>query len=419
MVPRTRLALAVMACLGTTEALAQSAADTGRGVTVLTRPRPELDPPGMRIGSFRLDASATGGLGYDSNIFGNNAIRRGSGFWDTYLAAALSSEWTTHALSVTAGLSDRRYFDQSSLDFTDWNAGIAGRYDFSGSANISAGYQHVRSHLPVSSVDVQQAGILQQVPFSSDEFRLGGTIGINRLSLTAEGNYRMFRFDSVGADYLAPGTNPNTALLDFNTFAAGLSAAYELAPGRAFLLTGRIQDVRYADSAYSDRNSFTWAVLAGFRYDFDGVWQASAAVGYLQRDFNGPQYAMISAPILEAQVFYNVTQITTLSLAARRSVDESVRTDAASYLRTFVRLGVDHELRRNVILSGALVYDRRDYKTPSQHSDDGAIQLGAQWFLNRSVSIGLNYQYTNRFSRTTGLPAFDQNLAMLRLRIAL
>ena len=96
-----------------------------------------------------------------------------------------------------------------------------------------------------------------------------------------------------------------------------------------------------------------------------------------------------------------------------------MRSDAASYLRTYARLGVDHELRRDIILSGALLLDRREYKTPVQHADDGIVQVGAQWFLNRAVSVGLNYQYTNRFSRTVGLPAFDQNLAMLRLRIAL
>lgn len=421
MVPRIRLAFAAIACLAAADAFAQSSRpeDVARGVTVLTRPRPELDPLGRRIGSFRLDASLAGAIGYDSNIFGNNANRQGSGFWDTLLAASLTSEWTTHALSITGGLTDRRYFDQSDLSWTDWNVGIAGRYDFSGSANVSAGYQHVRSHLPVSNVDVQQAGIFQQVPYNLDEFRLGATYGANRVTLTAEGNYRIFRYSDVSADAFVPGTAQNVTLLDFNTWAAGLSAAYELAPGRSALLTGRIQDVQYTDSGNSDRNSFTWAVLAGFRYDFDGVWQAAAAVGYLQRDFNGGQFKSIQSPLLEAQVFYNPTRITTISLAARRGVNESIRADTASYLFTYVRLGVDHELRRDIILSAAAIYLRSDYNQPSQHADDGVLQIGAQWFLNRSVSIGATYQYTNRFSRSGSVVGFDQNYALLRLRLAL
>lgn len=419
---RTRLAAACVACAAAADASAQTSPpeDVARGVTVLTRPRSELDPQGMRIGSFRLDASVAGAIGYDSNVYGNNANRQGSGFWDTLLAASLNSQWTTHALSVTAGLTDRQYFNQSDLSWLDWNLGLAGRYDFSGSASLSAGYQHQRTHLSASTLDVQQAGIFRQVPYSVDEFRLGSQVGLNRVTLNAELNYRIFQYGDVGPSATIPGaTAPNTTLLDFNTWAAGLSAAYELAPGRSVLLTGRFQDVQYTDSGASDRNSTTWSVLGGFRYDFDGVWQAAAAVGFLQRNFNGGAFKSINTPLLEAQVFYNPTRITTLSLAARRGVNESIRSDTPSYLFTSVRLGVDHELRRNVILSAAALYLRTDYNQPSQHADDGVLQVGVQWFLNRSVSIGATYQYTNRFNRSGNVVGFDQNYGLLRLRLAL
>ena len=419
---RTRLALACIACIAAVEASAQTSPpqDVARGVTVLTRPREELDPQGVRIGSFRLDASAAGALGYDSNIYGNNANRQGSGFWDTLLAASLNSQWTTHALSVTGSLTDRQYFDQSDLSWLDWNVGVAGRYDFSGSANMSAGYQHQRSHLSVSNVDVQQAGIFRQVPYSVDEFRLGSQVGLNRVTLNAELNYRIFRYSDVGQYATIPGaTAPNTTLLDFNSWAAGLSAAYELAPGRSVLVTGRFQDVQYTDSGAGDRNSTTWAVLGGFRYDFDGIWQAAAAAGFLQRNFNGGQFKTINVPLLEAQVFYNPTRLTTLSLAVRRGVNESIRSDTASYVFTYVRLGVDHELRRDIILSAAALYLRTDYNQPSQYADDGVLQVGAQWFLNRSVSIGATYQYTNRFNRSGSVVGFDQNYGLLRLRLAM
>ena len=40
------------------------------GVTVLTRPRPEYEPAGIRLGDFLINAGASQALGYDSNVVG-------------------------------------------------------------------------------------------------------------------------------------------------------------------------------------------------------------------------------------------------------------------------------------------------------------------------------------------------------------
>ena len=50
--------------------------DVQRGVTVNTRPRPDYDPLGVRLGAFRLDGLVEIGPGFDSNLFGrkNNVV---------------------------------------------------------------------------------------------------------------------------------------------------------------------------------------------------------------------------------------------------------------------------------------------------------------------------------------------------------
>src|SRR5215212_7426221 len=78
--------------------------DAQRGVTVTTRPRPEFDPLGVRLGAFRLDAAVEGGLGYDSNIFGRNTNVKSDGFATQTAGVGLNSDWTTHALSVSGGM---------------------------------------------------------------------------------------------------------------------------------------------------------------------------------------------------------------------------------------------------------------------------------------------------------------------------
>src|SRR5687767_13916781 len=71
---------------------------TARGVTVTTRPRPEYDPLGVRLGAFRLDAAAELGLGYEDNVFGRENDRIGDGFFSSGGSASLVSGWTRHAV---------------------------------------------------------------------------------------------------------------------------------------------------------------------------------------------------------------------------------------------------------------------------------------------------------------------------------
>ena len=52
--------------------------DTGPGVTVLSRTRPEYDPLGMHAGDALIKPVLAESLGYDDNLFGAPRARGGS-----------------------------------------------------------------------------------------------------------------------------------------------------------------------------------------------------------------------------------------------------------------------------------------------------------------------------------------------------
>ena len=55
-----------------------------------------------------------------------------------------------------------------------------------------------------------------------------------------------------------------------------------------------------------------------------------------------------------ANVEWYATPLTTVSFSARRDVEETGAAGAATYLSSDLGLRVDHELRRNIILSGGV-----------------------------------------------------------------
>ena len=97
-----------------------------RGTTVLTRPRPETDPQGTRLGLFFLFPRAELDETYNDNIF---ATPTKSSDFITTLAPSfdLLSNWTQDALNLHAGGAFGTYASHSSENYQDAFASADGR----------------------------------------------------------------------------------------------------------------------------------------------------------------------------------------------------------------------------------------------------------------------------------------------------
>jgi hypothetical protein len=396
--------------------------EASRGVTVANRARADFDPVGIRLGSFRWDAAAELGLGYDDNLFGSRRNRRSDGYATWLGETGVRSDWSQHAVGINGRVEQRRYFENTALDWTDYSVGGFGRYDITPDTNVEARFNRVQEHLETSSIDVQQAGLTRPVPYAYNEAQLQGQTRFNRLGVLALGNFRNYNFDNVD---LGPAAVPGAARpgdvsrFDFNSWLGAVGLSYEIGPGRFVNLIGRFQDITYDNSAQSARNSKTWETLAGFTYDFDGIWAARIAVGYRQRDYEGRGIKNLSGPAFEGEVTWQPTQLTTFGLGARRTIEESIRNNAVSYTRTQAQVKVDHEYLRNVILGLEVGVDRREYDSPNQQATDGYAILSSRWLINRNLSLVGSYQHARRLDASSGIQDFDRNLVQVRLRYAL
>jgi len=388
--------------------------DVERGVTVASRVRQDYNPLGVRLGGFTLNGQIDAGPGFDSNVFGTKSNKKSDGFMDEAASVSLDSNWSTHGVGVSGNMDSRQYFKNSELDWIDWDVGTYGRYDFSSVTNLEGRYRHYRDHLDVYSVDVQAAGITRPVPYDSDEFQVTGNTQLNRLGLLATGLHRTYRFQDVNIN----GTPTQVSLNDFDSTIGALGTSYALAPGRFINAIFRLQDINYTNSVSSDRNSFTWEALGGFQYDFDGVWQGRIAVGWRERNYQGPIKAL-SGPAIEGLLTWAPTLLTTVRFNVSRTIEESIRQNAVSFNRTAGGVAVDHELLRNIILGADVRADYREYQSPNQTALDALLTLSARYLVNRNMSVIGTYTYARRLEATNGLQEFDRNVVSLRLRIAL
>ena len=405
-------------------AVAQTLAprDVARGVTVESRARPDYDPLGVRLGAFRLDTAVEAGAGYDSNLFGSKNNVVSDGYATEAGSIALASDWTRHAVGVSAAMQSRQYFSQNRLDWTDYSIGGFGRYDITAETNVELAYRHYQEHFDVYNFDVQAARIGQPVPYNSDEVQATGSTRFNRVGLLATGLYRTYRFDDInqGAATTAASLNDGrVSLNNFNTAIGAIGATYLLTEGRSLTAVVRVQDIDYTNQLSRARNSLTLEGLLGFQYDFDGVWQGRIAVGWRRRDYEG-RIKTLEGAAVEGNLTYIPSQLTTVTFRVGRTIEESIRQDAVSFIKTTGGVRVDHELQRNVILGGELRADRREYPSPNAATaTDGVLQFDARYLLNRNVALVGTYAYSRRLENTGGFQEYNRNLIQFRLRIAL
>ena len=389
--------------------------DVERGATVTSRQRRDYNPLGVRLGGFTLNGQVDAGPGFDSNLLGTKSNKTSDGFMDEAATVSLDSDWTRHGVGVSGSMDSRQYFSKNVYNWVDWDVGTYGRYDFSSVTNAEVRYRHYRDHLDVYSIDVQTAGITRPVPYDSDEFQATGTTQFGRFGLVGTGMHRTYRFQDV---VIGGVTNP-VSLNDFDTTIGAVGTSYAFSQGRFANVIFRVQDISYQNQVSRGRDSFTWEVLGGFTYDFDGVWQGRIAFGWRERNYKDPTLKNFSGPAVEGQLTWAPTLLTTVRFNVARTIEESIRQDAVSFNRTQGGIGVDHELRRNIILSGDFRADYREYISPTQTALDGVFTATARYLLNRNMAVIGTYAYSRRFEATNGFQEYDRNLFQVRLRVSL
>ncbi len=86
------------------------------------------------------------------------------------------------------------------------------------------------------------------------------------------------------------------------------------------------------------------------------------------------------------------------------------------YLRTNVGFVVDHELLRNVLITGRAGYQNDDYERIDRDDNRFDAGIGARYSLNRNFYFGGSYTFSHRTSSGSGSgPDFTRNLVLLRI----
>ena len=169
--------------------------------------------------------------------------------------------------------------------------------------------------------------------------------------------------------------------------------------------------------------------LSGYDRDSDGILgrigtafamtplvTGTIAAGYEQRSYTDRRLRDLRGPVVDASVVYAITPLTTLTLLAGTTFDETNLAGSPGVEARSVSLQVSHALLRNLTLTALVGYLNSDYVDSPIKEDTYSATLKASYALSRNVVLEVSYNHQSLRSTQVG-SSFDQDIVLLGLRV--
>jgi hypothetical protein len=150
-----------------------------------------------------------------------------------------------------------------------------------------------------------------------------------------------------------------------------------------------------------NRDSSGSSMNAGFEFELAAFLQGEAFVGYLDRQFGAPLHNF-SGLNYGSKLTWSASPLTTVHLSAARVLSETTLAGSSVVEDDTFGIGIDHELRRNVIIQANVTYT--DSAFVGIPRDDSHIlgRVGARYLIDENVSATAGYEHRERASSAPG-----------------
>ena len=387
-----------------------------RGQTVLSRPRPDYDPVGIRAGGFIFYGDVDAQETYNSNVFYTPSDEKNDFITSVNPSIDLKSNWNVHALNFHADADQVTYARFHQNNYFDYSLSTDGRLDIYNDARMYGGVGYAVRHLPLYSPN-NVPNTQAPIQYSDLSGNLAGEKEFNRLGFRLDANYDAYRYWDAVLTPAAGGGISRQSLEDYDDKRVGLKTSYELVPGRSvYLLTaGDWRDYKNSiDLTGVNRTSHGYTVAAGARYDLTGITFIDGYIGYRQQFYDDAALKTLSGPAAGLQITWNVTRLTTVTGSVTRDIQETVVSGSSGYFATLAQVKVDHELLRNLLLNANVGYENDDFGGISRSDDYYLAGAGAKYLINHNFWISGGYNFAHRESNVAGTN-FDDHIFFGRI----
>ncbi len=372
------------------------------------------DPIGYDVGSLRLTPYVTQSFGYDSNPDQDQRILRPSAFSRTEGGLGVISTWSRNELKADLHGGYNDYFSDPQANRPDAAGVIDYRYDLDRNTALDAETRFAIDTQRIGSPEVS-AGAQNRPLISTFGGSVGGSETFGRLNVALHGLLDRTAYDNATD---AGGVVQDLASQNFNDYGLRMRATYEVTPVlRPFvdvLVDDRIHD-RSIDYTGYRRDSTGVVGQIGSSFELTRLLSGELSAGYGARSYQDPRLRAIDDPVFNGVLTYAATPLTTVSLRAATSFDETTVAGSSGTEAQSLSFEVSHALLRNLTITGLLSYLNTNYVGVPITENTLAETLKAEYRLSRSLVATATYNHETLKSTLPG-SSFAQDIFLLGLR---
>lgn len=375
-------------------------------------------PLGTRIGSFILYSELVADITATDNVLATPTDPQSDWAPELQPDFRLDSNWSRHALSANLNGDWSWYREYESQNTRNYQALIDGRLDVTSKTNLTLELEKSQVAEGRGQETLPDAGV-----FSSDldekHITAGANHRFNRVGLALEGTVTDYDYSNI----ILIGENPedptNTLDRDYVEKDLGLRGSYEFNPDMTAFVDAELvkRDYKAQFSAGGNElGSEGYRVQAGLAFGLFGNITGEVAMGYGAQDPIDEDFTLVDGFLLNADVLWQVTPLTALSLQARTTLDETTAIDAAGAFGRFYGATLSHELRENIILGGFITYNTADYIGTNLTDESWQEGVTAEYIFNRNMALIATYAHTD-YTSSDALGDYRSNEVTVGMRL--
>ncbi|MEM7569333.1 MAG: outer membrane beta-barrel protein [Pseudomonadota bacterium] len=366
-------------------------------------PRPEYAPLGIRAGGFNVYPRLRTEAAYDSNVFARASDERDDVVITVRPELEVQSDWSVHALGLSAFAESSIYPSIANEDHTDFGIGGSGTYEISSATQLSVDARYAFLHEDRGDIDT---AFTADGPISLDRIDIRASLQhrFNRLQLGINAGFDRFDYDD---GLLADNSVVDQDFRDRSQVSVEGIARYALSPVFGLYVSGAYkttdhdfspESVDFVEGVDLERDFDEIAVDGGIAVEITDTLYATLGAGYFSARFTDPSFQNENGVRVRADVLWNVTSLTTLRAGAARETQAAASPIAPIRVNTSVTFGMDHELLYNFILTADARYQLRDFDPIDRSDKEYAATIGGQYLLNTYARVRLAYNFQQRNS---------------------
>ncbi len=396
---------------------------------VLDRNWPAYDPEPIRLGGLIVRSSAEAGLTYNSNVFANDSNEVSDTIAVIGAQANAVTDWNNHEVGAQVSAVRYNYLSESDESNNDLRAELRGRLDVTRAFDIGG------------AVFAEQR--TEQRTDFANATGIDRPIEQNIRGARVEANYRNDRFrwesalqssshDFQDARLSETGEEFDQDFRDHDRLTARSRLSYAVTPNVAVFGQVNYQDREYDNlqtfiqdvdgtptQVTRSRDSENITYAAGVNFELQALFRGDIAVGHFEEDRADPNSSDTSGVSLDGRLQWFPTRLTTVTGTVGRDVVDLGLIEAASATQTRFGGRVDHELRRNIVLSAFGSYADNEYDDIDRTDEVTEYGVAARYKINKRVHTEAFVRRLDRDisgTETFGDPSYNVNLVGIGFR---